>query len=346
MSQTLNQHLAIASRRFGWIDRLDLIISEIATVTVDISRRIRNGSIEPAFSGYAGEINASGEPIAALDKYANELMKKRLAARPEMVALASEEEKDIVDCAGKNGTGDFFVTFDPVDGSSNIDVNAAIGTIFSIYHRSTLSHSRADLLFTGEDQIAAGYVTYGASTHLVYTARNGVHGFTLNPATETYVQTEAYIQIPHIGGIYSINEGNRARWTPAQRALIAEYQEHDEARRHPLSSRYIGSLVADFHRTLLKGGIFIYPGDPKSPDGKLRYLYECAPLALICETAGGAATNGERRILALTPRQLHQRVPLFIGSRSLVDHATDFLSARRRLASQSEVAQRLAEAAE
>jgi fructose-1,6-bisphosphatase I len=328
MLQDLNQHLAGASQRFGWTDRRDLILREIAAVTVDISRRIRAGSIDPTFLGYGGDINASGESIAALDKYANELMKDRLKVLPDMAALASEEEDTIVDCAGAKGIGEFFVMFDPVDGSSNIDVNATIGTIFSIYHRSTLSQDRADLLFTGEDQIAAGYVTYGASTHLVYTARSGVHGFTLNPATETYIQTETDIQIPQVGGIYSINEGNRARWTPAQRALIAWYQEHDEASRRPFSGRYIGSLVADFHRTLLKGGIFIYPGDAKSPDGKLRYLYECAPLALICEAAGGAATNGEHRILALTPGRLHQRVPLFIGSRTLVGHATKFLSTR------------------
>lgn len=329
MSQSLDLHLRDASRRFGWIEGLDLVLEEIATLTALIARDVRAGAIEPGMLGEAHYRNVQDEDVKKLDEVANALICDRLRQNPHVAAMASEEEAEIVPGGGVDGGGQFFVMFDPLDGSSNIDVNATIGTIFSIYHRSRLSEDRNDLLFSGQEQVAAGYAAYGSSTMFVYTARNGVHGFTLDPKSGAYVQTHPDMRCPPSGSIYSINEGNRAAWTPAQRDLVAWYQEQDKETGRPYSGRYIGSLVADFHRTLIKGGVFIYPSDAKNAQGKLRYLYEAAPLALVCEEAGGAATNGEHRILELRPGQLHQRTPLFIGSQAMVAHATGFLASSR-----------------
>ena len=244
--------------------------------------------------------------------------------------MASEEVEDPMYIASPHRVGDVIVMFDPLDGSSNIDVNATIGTIFGVYHWPQSRGAHPDLKFRGGDQVAAGYAAYGSATMLVYTARNGVHGFTLDlslGADGQYVQTHADIRCPERASQYSANEGNRCYWSDAQKRLVALYQQDDKAQRRPYSARYIGSLVADFHRVLLKGGIFMYPADAKSPNGKLRYLYEAAPLSLICEEAGGASSDGARRMLDIAPDGIHQRVPLFIGSRGEVELALQVLSA-------------------
>lgn len=319
--QTLPAHLTAAAKASGWPKGLDALLAEIGEVTALISDAVRKGAIHGHLRGSANVQNVQGEEVQKLDEWANDILCKRLAACGLVRAIASEEEDEVM-AADPNGA--FLVAFDPLDGSSNIDVNATIGTIFGIYHRP--APASADFLFSGAQQVAAGYTTYGSSTMFVYTARSGVHGFTLDPETDQYVQTHADIQCPVEGAIYSANEGNKSTWAPAQQRLVAGYQEADKATRRPYSARYIGSLVADFHRTLLKGGIFIYPADAKNARGKLRYLYEAAPLSLVCEEAGGAGSDGERRMLDLTAAKLHERVPLYIGSKAMVEEAVGALA--------------------
>ncbi len=326
MAEHLERHLADAARQFGWIEGLEVVLGEIAALTVQIGEEVRKGAIRADLMGEANYRNVQGEEVKKLDEWSNTAFCERLGQCRLIGALASEEVDDAIWLDRADGEGQFIVMFDPLDGSSNIDVNVTIGTIFSIYHRSKLSSDSPDLLFKGADQVAAGYAAYGSSNMLVYTARNGVQGFTLDPEAGAYIQTHTDIRCPETGSTYSINEGNRNYWSPQQRELVAWYQDTDKASGRPYSARYIGSLVADIHRTLMKGGIFIYPADSKSPQGKLRYLYEAACMALICEEAGGGATDGVRRILELTPQRLHQRTPLFIGSQPMVEQATAVLS--------------------
>jgi fructose-1,6-bisphosphatase I len=220
------------------------------------------------------------------------------------------------------------VLFDPLDGSSNIDVNVSIGTIFSIHERVTperVGGSVADLLQLGTKQVAAGYVIYGSSTMLVYSTGQGVHGFTLDPTVGDFFLSHVNIRIPPRGKIYSINEGNHASWQPGVQNWVEWLKTPSEDKVRPYSARYVGSLVADFHRTLLKGGVFAYPADKKNANGKLRLMYEAAPLAMIAEQAGGAASTGSERVLEVVPRELHQRVPLYIGSKDDVADALKFL---------------------
>jgi fructose-1,6-bisphosphatase I len=213
------------------------------------------------------------------------------------------------------------VLFDPLDGSSNIDVNAAVGTIFSIYRRVSDGGQGLleDVLQPGRQQVAAGYVIYGSSVMMVYSAGDGVHGFTLDPTIGEFLLSSARMEMPRTSVYYSVNESNFQRWSKGIQAAVRGFKGEDPARMRRKNSRYIGSLVADFHRNLVKGGIFLYPGDSKNPRGKLRLLYECAPMAFLAEQAGGAATDGRRRILDLVPTALHERVPLVIGCRREVD---------------------------
>ena len=224
------------------------------------------------------------------------------------------------------------LAFDPLDGSSNIDCNCCVGTIFSIYRRTNSKKppSEADFLQQGVEQVAAGYVIYGSSTMLVYTTRRGVNGFTLDPSIGEFCLSHPDMKCPATGTMYSINEGNYARFPEGVKQYLKYCQVDDDATSRPYSSRYIGSLVADFHRNLLKGGIFIYPSTAKSPHGKLRLLYECNPLALVIEEAGGTASDGHQRILELTPTSLHQRTPLFIGSVGMVAKAEEFMRDERQ----------------
>jgi fructose-1,6-bisphosphatase I len=246
--------------------------------------------------------------------------------------MASEEAEEVIPIPDKFQTGNYVLLYDPLDGSSNIDANVSIGTIFSI-HRKITSGDRGtltDCLQPGRSQVAAGYVVYGSSTMMVYTTGAGVHGFTLDPSIGEFLLSHPNIRIPTPPQrIYSVNEGNYGRWSEGQKRLVDHLKGIDGTGGKPFSSRYIGSLVADLHRTLLYGGIFMYPGDAKNPNGKLRLLYEASPLAFICEQAGGRASDGERDILDIPPTTLHQRVPLFIGSTEFVDQAEQYLSADR-----------------
>ena len=243
-------------------------------------------------------------------------------------AIASEENDDIIHIDNAvSKTAKYVVAIDPLDGSSNIDVNVSIGTIFSIYRRVSLNGpaSMNDFVQRGTDQVAAGYITYGSSTMLVYTTGKGVNGFTLDPSIGEFCLSHPDMSIPKTGTIYSINEGNYVHFPEGVKKYIKYCQVEDEATQRPYSSRYIGSLVSDVHRNIIKGGIYVYPSTFKSPQGKLRLLYECNPLAMIVEQAGGKATDGFKRILEIQPKSLHQRTPLFIGSMEMVEKAEEYM---------------------
>ena len=279
--------------------------------------------------GRAGVENIQGEDQQKLDVYANETFIGELKASGECCAVASEENQDIIVFdEGLSRDGKYIFCMDPLDGSSNIDVNVSIGTIFSVYRRKSPLGEVAkldDFLQKGCKQVAAGYVMYGSSTMLVYTAGNGVNGFTLDPSIGEFCLSHPDIKTPEDGTIYSINEGNYEKFPVGVKKYIKYCQETDKKTDRPYTSRYIGSLVADFHRNLLKGGIFIYPETKTHPNGKLRLLYECNPIAFIAEQAGGVASDGERRILELMPESIHQRIPFYVGSKNMMRKITEFL---------------------
>ncbi len=272
--------------------------------------------------GLTGETNVQGEKVRKLDEFANQVLEHRLQRAGVLCALASEERADLIPIPPDYPQGDYILIFDPLDGSSNIDANVSIGTIFSIFRRISPSDqpvSLADILQKGSEQVAAGYMIYGSSTMLVYTTGNGVHGFTLDPSVGEFLLSHPDIKIPDQGKIYSVNEGYWSYWDDATRYAVNYFKDPGNDQGRVYSSRYIGSLVADFHRNLLYGGIFLYPADtrdPNHPHGKLRLMCEANPLAMIVEQAGGMATNGRTRILDIQPAELHQRVPLVIGSRN------------------------------
>ncbi len=279
--------------------------------------------------GNAGATNIQGEDQQKLDVYANEVFMRTLVNRQIVCGIASEEEDDFVIIGGKNKSHDnkYVVLIDPLDGSSNIDVNVSVGTIFSIYRRvSPLGTpvGKDDFLQPGNLQVAAGYVVYGTSTMLVYSTGHGVNGFTLNPALGTFYLSHPNMTFPEDGNIYSINEGYYIHFPQGVKDYLKYCQEEKENR--PYSARYIGSLVSDFHRNMIKGGIYIYPTSSKSPKGKLRLLYECNPIAFIAEQAGGSASDGYQRILNIKPKELHQRVPFFCGSKNMVAKAEEFMA--------------------
>jgi fructose-1,6-bisphosphatase I len=273
--------------------------------------------------GLHGSENVQGEQQAKLDVIANDVVKSTFDWMPAVAGLASEEEQDYVVFPRQAGhEGDrYLLLFDPLDGSSNIDANVSVGTIFSI-HRCPGTADRPepkDFLQAGREQLAAGYVIYGSSTMFVYTTGHGVHGFTLDPEVGEFVLSHEQIQIPDRFKCFSANDSYYARWDAPTRKFADTIRYGADERYAKASSRYIGSLVADFHRNLLYGGVFIYPADSKNPSGKLRLLYECAPLALVAEQAGGLASTGRERILDVVPSELHQRVPIVIGSRREVE---------------------------
>lgn len=278
--------------------------------------------------GAAGDTNIQGEDQQKLDVFANEAFIKTLTNREIVCGIASEEEDDFITIKGRNEQNDnkYVVLIDPLDGSSNIDVNVSVGTIFSIYRRVTPSGSPVtleDFLQPGNRQVAAGYIVYGTSTMIVYTTGHGVNGFTLNPAIGTYYLSHPNMKFPEDGKIYSVNEGNYVHFPQGVKDYI-KYCQMEEGDR-PYTSRYIGSLVSDFHRNMIKGGIYIYPNTSKDPNGKLRLLYECNPMAFLAEQAGGRASNGFERILDIHPTELHQRVPFFCGSKNMVAKAEEFM---------------------
>jgi len=278
--------------------------------------------------GAADGTNIHDEQQQKLDVLANELFIKALINREIVCGIASEEEKDYITISGANGdnTNKYVVLIDPLDGSSNIDVNVSVGTIFSIYRRVSpigTPVTLEDFLQPGYKQIAAGYVIYGTSTMLVYTTGHGVNGFTLNPAIGVFYLSHPNMKFPEKGKIYSINEGNYVHFPLGIKKFIKYCQEETDDR--PYTSRYIGSLVSDFHRNLIKGGVYLYPPTSKHPKGKLRLLYECNPMAFLAEQAGGKASDGKRRILDIQPTELHQRVPFYVGNKDMVDKIEDFI---------------------
>ncbi|ACS84353.1 MULTISPECIES: class 1 fructose-bisphosphatase [Musicola] len=279
--------------------------------------------------GTSGVSNVQGEVQMKLDLYANEKLKAALKARGEVAGIASEEEDNIVIFEGESAeNAKYVVLMDPLDGSSNIDVNVSVGTIFSIYRRITplgMPVTEADFLQPGHKQVAAGYIVYGSSTMLVYTTGHGVHAFTYDPSLGVFCLSHEKVRFPEKGNMYSINEGNYIKFPLGVKKYIKYCQEQDEATQRPYTTRYIGSLVADFHRNLLKGGIYLYPSTASYPEGKLRLLYECNPMAFLAEQAGGKASDGKNRILDIIPQKLHQRAPFFVGTQSMVEDLEGFL---------------------
>lgn len=307
---------------------LSRLLRDIGIAAKIVNREVNKAGLADIL-GEFGTVNVQGEDVKKLDVFANEQFIAALSAGGETCAVASEENEGLVhidSMVSKNAK--YIVCVDPLDGSSNIDVNVAIGTIFSIYRRTSFSGlaEENDYLQRGTEQVAAGYVIYGSSTMLVYTTGKGVNGFTLDPSIGEFCLSHPDMKCPRSGKIYSINEGNYVHFPDGVKQYIKYCQVEDSPTNRPYSSRYIGSLVADFHRNLLKGGIFIYPSTLKSPKGKLRLLYECNPLAFIIEQAGGKASDGFRRILDIQPSSLHQRTPLFIGSADMVSMAEEFMT--------------------
>jgi fructose-1,6-bisphosphatase I len=309
---------------------LSSLLSELIVAAKTISAEVNMAGLADIL-GMSGKTNIQGEEVQKLDEFANNTIKRRMARSGFLCVMTSEEEDDIIPVA-EGYEGKYTLAFDPLDGSSNIDVNVSIGTIFSIHRCRTQAGpgGKEDLLQKGRDQVAAGYIVYGSSTMLVYTTVDGVHGFTLDPSVGEFYLSHPNIRVPVRSRYYSINEGNSSRWHDDVKRYLSFLKEEDKESGRPYSTRYIGSLVADFHRNLIAGGIFLYPGDRKNPEGKLRLLYEAAPLAFIIEQAGGRAITGDgRNILDIEPVSLHQRVPLIIGSKHDVDLAEEYLSGRR-----------------
>ena len=278
--------------------------------------------------GETGEVNVQGETVQKLDLYANETFKRALEHHGVVCAIASEEDEDLFLVPERFKSGRYIFAMDPLDGSSNIDVNATIGTIFAVFRRNSPEGAPAeysDVLRVGNDILASGYVIYGSSTVLVLTTGDGVHAFTLDPTVGEFFLSQSDITLTDSANTYSVNEGYSASWPPELRAHVNSFKTTD----HKWRQRYIGSLVADVHRNLLKGGIFLYPATATNPKGKLRLLYEAFPLAFLVEQAGGAATDGRKRILDLCPDELHTRTPVFIGNKDNVADVTRILKQLR-----------------
>ena len=306
------------------------LLSEIMLAAKLIHREVSKAGLLNVL-GKTGHTNVQGEEVMKLDAFANRVMYQALDHTGHLCAMASEEDEDILPIPDKYPKGKYVLNFDPLDGSSNIDANVSIGTIFSIHRRVTPGDgpgTEEDVIQPGNRQVCAGYLVYGSSTMLVYTTGNGVHGFTYDPSVGEFLMSHELIRIPKRGNIYSVNEGNYVLWDePIQRYI--SYLKQDDGGRHPYKSRYIGSMVADIHRTLLYGGVFLYPADRKHPNGKLRLLYEAAPMAFIIEQAGGMAVDGRKRLLDVEPTSLHQRTPLVMGSEEDVKEYLEFAEGKR-----------------
>ncbi|WED26993.1 class 1 fructose-bisphosphatase [Vibrio sp. DW001] len=307
---------------------LSSLLASIRLAAKIVNREINKAGLVD-ITGSVGAENIQGEEQQKLDLYANDKFKAALEARDQVCGVASEEEDETVAFNKElNKNAKYVLLMDPLDGSSNIDVNVSVGTIFSIYRRVSpvgTPPTQEDFLQPGEKQVAAGYVIYGSSTMLVYTTGNGVHGFTYDPSIGSFCLSHESLITPETGSIYSINEGNYIRFPQGVKKYIKYCQESVPEENRPYTSRYIGSLVADFHRNLLKGGIYLYPSTESHPNGKLRLLYECNPMAFIIEQAGGIASDGKNRIMELKPTELHQRVPFFVGSKAMVNKVEQFI---------------------
>ncbi len=304
------------------------LMNEMVVAAKMVSLEVNRAGIGEDILGLTGKMNVYGEEVQKLDAFADMIFTKIIGKSGTVCAITSEELEYPVIIPEEDNPGKYIFMMDPLDGSSNIDVNVPIGTIFSIYKKKSPGSqvTDEDLMQRGDQQVAAGYVLYGSSTMFIYTSGNGVHGFTLDPACGEFFLSHPNIQIPQLGTTYSVNEGNTEIWEEEQKKLVAFLKDKDPETKRPYKLRYIGTLVADFHRTLLKGGIFMYPRDTKNRDGKLRYAFEAAPMAFIVENAGGMASTGEQRILDATPADIHQCVPLYIGSRKNMELAMQHLS--------------------
>jgi fructose-1,6-bisphosphatase I len=326
---TLNDFIILKQKDFPYAKgELSSLLHHIGTAAKMVNKKINKAGLVDII-GRSGKVNIQGENQQKLDVYADEVFISALLSSGECCGVATEEnQNEIVFSDTFASKGKYIVCIDPLDGSSNIDFNVSVGTIFSIYRRITQRGEKVrneDFLQEGSKQVAAGYIVYGSSTMLVYSTGNGVNGFTLDPSIGEFCLSHPDIRTPEDGSIYSVNEGNYIHFPSGIKKYIKYCQEKDEESHRPYTSRYIGSLVSDFHRNLLKGGIFLYPENEIAPFGKLRLVYECNPIAFIAEQAGGLASNGKQNILNITPSTLHQRSPFYVGSKNMVRKTEEFL---------------------
>ncbi len=327
---TLDEFTITETRKFKHATgELSSILRDIGLAAKMINQRVARAGLDDILGAH-GKVNVQGEEQMKLDVFSDDTLIEILNNCTECAGIASEENDDIIafsDEYSKNSK--YVILFDPLDGSSNIDVNASIGTIFAIYRRITPLGQEVreqDFLQKGSRLMAAGYVIYGSSTMMVYATKLGVNGFTLEPSLGEFCLSHPNMKIPKQGAIYSVNQGNMSKFAPSVREYLKYCMALDEPSGRPYKHRYIGSMVADMHRTLIKGGIFLYPGDASNPDGKLRLLYECNPMAFIVTHAGGLATSATKDILDILPDNLHQRVPIIIGSEQMVQKALEFIT--------------------
>ncbi len=327
---TIERHIVDVERLTGGSGEFSGVLRDLTLAAKIIWHDVNRAGLVNIL-GSTGRTNIHGDVVKKLDEFADATIRSAMEHAGHLCVMASEEHDDIIRIPDGYPTGKYVLVFDPLDGSSNIDANVTIGTIFSIFKRiSAYGHGTIeDCLQMGYQQLAAGYVIFGSSTMLVYTTGRGVHGFTLDPSVGEFILSHENIRIPRRGKTYSINEGNSAYWYDGTRRFIGGLKAEDHATDRPYTARYVGSLVADFHRNLLYGGIYLYPSDRRNPDGKLRLVYEANPLAFIIEQAGGRASDGHRRILGIKPKDLHQRTPLIIGSDSDVLEAEDYIQGKR-----------------
>jgi fructose-1,6-bisphosphatase I len=323
---TLNHFIADQQNKFPFVvGSLSRIFRDIQLAAKMINRDVRKSGLIDILGDF-GETNIQGEEQKKLDVISNDVFMKLMDMSGDVICVVSEEDDDIHWCPnGKDAK--YILAIDPLDGSSNIDVNASIGSIFSIYKRLSPDKpvDREDIMQPGTQQVAAGYVIYGTATMFVYTTGSGVNGFTLDDSIQEFCLSHPDIKTPQTGNILSVNEGNLNEFHPGVIDYITWCKGSNKEEKRPYSARYIGSLIADFHRNLLKGGIYLYPATLKAPNGKLRLLYECNPMAFLVEQAGGRATNGKIRIMEIQPENLHQRTPLIIGSTEMVKQVEGLL---------------------
>lgn len=330
---TIERHILLEQERFpDSSGSLTNLLYDLALAGKLIASRTQRGGLTDIL-GSAGHDNVQGEEVQKLDVYAQRTIYQLTDHTGRLCCMASEEEKDVIPIPKPYPTGNYVLVFDPLDGSTNVEYNVAVGTIFAIFHRRTASGPGAieDVLQSGRQIVAAGYLVYGSSTMLVYSTGHGVNGFTLDPSIGEFLLSHPNIRIPDTPRYYSANQGNDKFWSEGVRAYTRWLQGEDNPR--ALGLRYIGSMVADIHRTLLGGGVFYYPADlkdPKKPQGKLRLLYEAAPMAFLVEQAGGYGSTGWGPVLDLEPSSLHQRTPVFVGNRDLVEKAEEFIARHDR----------------
>lgn len=327
--KTLGQFIIEKQAEFPYAKgELSRLLRDIGIAAKVVNREVNKAGLADIL-GDNGTCNIQGEDQKKLDVFADEQFIDALSQGGECCVVASEEHDEYIKINTAVSKGaKYIVCIDPLDGSSNIDVNVSVGTIFSIYRRQSLDKpiSATDILQKGTNQVAAGYIIYGSSTMMVYTTGKGVNGFTLDPSIGEFCLSHPKMEIKENGCMYSVNEGNYVHFPQGVKDYIKYCQEEDRATNRPYASRYIGSMVADIHRNLLKGGVFLYPATSAYPNGKLRLMYECNPLAFIIEQAGGKASNGQSRILEIEPQELHQRTPIFIGNREMVDLIENMLA--------------------